>query len=322
MPNPIPMRRRLTWALVLALSTVSLHAGAQPTPAELAASKKAASQLADKAADAFERGKYAQAVEGFQKAEALFHAPTFQLFTARAQVKLGKLAEARATYRSIVDEKLPGYAPAEFFAAQKDAASDLAALEPRVPKLRLHVDPRITTVTVDARTIAAAELVDVVAVDPGDHEIIGRGAGPDEARRTITLKEGDIETVELALAAAAPTATALATAAPGRSGPPGVSIAAFAVGGAGLGVGIAFGVLALGAKADFDKNPTLARADEGEWFTRIADIGFGTALIGAAVGGIVWWRVRVAENVPAKGSPTQTVYLVPRPGGLTIGGAF
>jgi hypothetical protein len=322
-----PMRRRrLAWAMVAALSTVSALAGAQPSPAEIAASKKTASQIADKAADAFEKGQYAAAVEGFRKAEGIFHAPTFQLLMARSQTKLGKLADARATYESIVQEKLPGYAPTEFFAAQKEASADLAALEPRVPKVRINAGATITAVTVDGQAVAAGDLARPVPLDPGTHEIVGRGAGSVEVRRSVTLKEGDSETVELAAPASAlPTATATATAtaphrSPGRA--PTGAIAAFAVAGAGLGVCITFGALSLGAKSDFDKLPTAPKADEGELFTRVADVGLGVAVLGAAVGAIVWWRVRVAEGKAAQGSPAQSIYVAPRAGGLTVGGAF
>jgi hypothetical protein len=45
-----------------------------------------------------------------------------------------------------------------------------------------------------------------------------------------------------------------------------------------LGVGTVFGVMALGDKSDFDKNPTSSTADDGENHALIADMAFGVAV--------------------------------------------
>ena len=43
-------------------------------------------------------------------------------------------------------------------------------------------------------------------------------------------------------------------------------------------VGTVFGVIALGNKSDFDKNPTTQTADDGDTHALIADMAFGVAL--------------------------------------------
>src|SRR5690349_12669049 len=104
------MRSRAALALALAVSLLSaLPAGAQPSPGEIEASKRAAAELANAAFDAFRDGRFADAISGFEKAERLFHAPKFLLYVARSQVKLGKLTAAKATYEGIVGEKLTTY---------------------------------------------------------------------------------------------------------------------------------------------------------------------------------------------------------------------
>lgn len=50
------------------------------------------------------------------------------------------------------------------------------------------------------------------------------------------------------------------------------------VGVVGAGIGTAFGIMALGAKSDFDKNPTSENADKAERDALIADMSFGVAL--------------------------------------------
>jgi hypothetical protein len=44
------------------------------------------------------------------------------------------------------------------------------------------------------------------------------------------------------------------------------------------GVGTAFGVIALGDKSDYDKNPTSSTADSGDTHALIADMAFGVAI--------------------------------------------
>ena len=47
---------------------------------------------------------------------------------------------------------------------------------------------------------------------------------------------------------------------------------------AAAGVGAIFGVIALGDKSDFDKNPTSSKADDGENHALIADMAFFVAV--------------------------------------------
>ena len=47
---------------------------------------------------------------------------------------------------------------------------------------------------------------------------------------------------------------------------------------AAAGVGTVFGVIALGNKSDFDRNPTTQTADDGDTHALIADMAFGVAV--------------------------------------------
>jgi hypothetical protein len=47
---------------------------------------------------------------------------------------------------------------------------------------------------------------------------------------------------------------------------------------AAAGVGTVFGIMALGDKSDFDKNPTTQTADNGDTHALISDMAFGVAL--------------------------------------------
>ena len=129
-------RTVLCAALLACGVTSSSSSDAQPTQAEIEASKKVAADAANKAFDAFRDGKYEDAIAGFQKADKAFHALKFVLYIARAQAKLGKLVAARTTYEAIVKEQLQTYAPPEFFTAQADAKKTATSAPQRPPPPR------------------------------------------------------------------------------------------------------------------------------------------------------------------------------------------
>src|SRR5262245_22910906 len=123
-----PMRCRAVLALALSallLAALPAAAQAQPCPAQIGASTKAGVELANGAVDAFRDGKYEEAITRFEKAEQVFHAPSFLLYVARSQVKLGRLVAAKGPYERIAKEQLIAYAPAEFFDAQIEAKKEL-----------------------------------------------------------------------------------------------------------------------------------------------------------------------------------------------------
>jgi hypothetical protein len=344
------MHLRRAIPLTLALLAGAAPALAQPSKSELEAAKKEAVAIADKAVDAFRAEKYQAAIDGFRKADAKFHVPKFLLYVARAQVKLGKLLDARATYRSILDEKLPAYAPAEFFTAQADAKKEAAALEPKIPTVRVEVDGvpagSKATVTIDGEALAPAEIGAPVQRDPGPHTVVVSAAGRQAVQRTVTLREGGSESVIVEIGAApapehgAPTASASASvpsasstgdagAAPARSGGvPTASFVLFGVGAAGLVVGGVFGGLALGKYNDYNAHPTKDSLDSGRTFSLVADIGFGTAVAGAAAGTIYWLVSRSGSKRPAADAPPSKGSIVVVPavgsafGGVTATGRF
>lgn len=128
--------------------------------------------------------------------------------------------------------------------------------------------------------------------------------------------------------APAPSATAAASASdgpapgperPAPQGVPTVTYVAYGAGAVGLVVGVLFGGLTLAKKGEFDANPTAEAADQGEAFSHVADVGFGLAIAGAAVGTVVW----VVSARSTKATPQAAkLFVAPRAGGLTIGGTF
>ncbi len=341
------MHPRWIPALALAIVLSGGSALAQPKKAELEAAKKAAIAIADKGVEAFRGEKYLDAIDAFTKADQKFHVPKFVLYVARSQVKIGKLLEAKATYQSIVDEKLPPYAPDEFFTAQADAKKELVELENRIPAVRIEVngvpEGQAPTVTLDGVTLAATDLGRPLSRNPGAHSIVVTLPGRPQLVRTVNLREGGSESVILEMGVtavvpvttSAPTATSTPTAAPtttatgsekpGGLGIPTLSIAAYGVGAAGLVAGAVFGGLTMSTYSDYNAKPTRDALDQGRLFGLVADIGFGTAVVGAAVGTVYWLVSRpsgAAKSPPAKGELFVAPAVGSAGGGVSVSGRF
>lgn len=172
-----------------------------PTGEALAQSdqdRAAARSLATQGAEAFTSGRFEEAIDLLGRAEALVHAPTHLLLTARAQVRLGRLVAAKETYLRIVREELPPTAPSPFKRAQQDAREELAAIEPRIASLRIALEGaagRKIGVKLDGQPVADALLGVHRPIDPGNHvvTVVPPGLGPIEQGVTI----GDGERKEL-----------------------------------------------------------------------------------------------------------------------------
>lgn len=345
------MHSRWTLAATLALVTAGGSALAQPKRAEIEAAKKEAIAVADKGVEAFRTEKYQAAIEAFTAADKKFHVPKFLLYVARSQVKLGKLLEGKTTYQSIVDEKLPPYAPEEFFTAQSDAKKEMVDLETRIPTVRIEVNGALEgqapVVTLDGVVLPKADLGRPLPRNPGPHAIVVTAPGRPQLSRTVNLRESGSESVILEMGVTAlPTATAgapSATAAPsasvapsasgggevdkpsGGGGIPTLTIAAYAVGAAGLAAGAVFGGLTLGKHQEYNQAPTREALDQGRMFGLITDIGFGTAIAGAAVGTVYWLVSRPKSDTAAKtakGSLVVAPSVSSGAGGVWVSGRF
>ena len=85
-------RLLLTVSLLL---LASVHVYAQPTPEQ----REKARAFANEGLALFKKGDYEGAIDSFEKAEALVHAPPHALYIARAHAKTGKLRAARELMR-------------------------------------------------------------------------------------------------------------------------------------------------------------------------------------------------------------------------------
>lgn len=180
----------------------ALTAGPQSAEAQTDAERAGARAAATAGADAFDSGKFQDALTFFNKAEALFHAPPHLLYIARSQAQLGKLVESRETYMRLKREALPATAPNAFRRAQATAAAELKALEPRLPYLTVLVNGEEGfTVTLNGKPMPLALVGVPHPVNPGTYDVQASASGARSAKNTIVLTEGARQTAQLTLIA-------------------------------------------------------------------------------------------------------------------------
>lgn len=204
-----------------------------------------------------EQGKHQEGLAKLEQAESKFHAPTHLIYMARAHTALGNHLDAHRLYIDVLVEAVPNYAPEAFHAAQKDAARESKALEPKIAALRVRLEgAERARVTVDGTDVPQARLAHPIGVEAGRHRVEAT-AGAATAAKDVDASVGSATEVVLEL-----TAAEGEPAAPGEEPRPttpgeeptsafpiGAGVA-FGIGGAALVVGTVTGIL------------TLQRADE------------------------------------------------------------
>jgi hypothetical protein len=271
--------------LVLSLCTVAVEAQTDQERAGARASATAG-------AEAFEGGRYQEAVDYFTRAESLVHSPVHLIYLGRAQLKLGKLVKARESFLRISREGAPDGASDAVTQAVQDAEDELASLEPTLPYITVKVQGAPTgteyTVTLDGSEIPSALIGVATPVDPGNHTLRATAPGYDSGDVAASVTEGKRQEVllEVSSTGEAPPATPADTPPPADdamaadmstdqmadsgSSPSGMrlgSYIALGVGAVGLGVGTIFALGSKGAADDADKlcggNRSRCEVDEG-----------------------------------------------------------
>jgi hypothetical protein len=181
-----------------------------PAFAQSAADKATARTLATEGIKLFRANKFAEALDKLQRAQSLYDAPVHLLYIARSQVKLDKLVDGSESYRRLVRFPLEPNPPPAFKEAIESGKQELEELEPKVPTIRIEVEPanlQKLELRMDGEAVPAA----VVGIDrpanPGAHTVQAWAPGYDTAEAKIDLKIGEKKPVKLVLK-------------PGTSGPP------------------------------------------------------------------------------------------------------
>jgi hypothetical protein len=185
--------RHAVAALIFASALAGRAEAAEPSEVDRATARA----LTIEGYEALDRKDYAIAVDRFRRADALYHVPTVALGLAHAEVGLGKLVSALATYSGIVREGVPPKAPPAFTKAVDDAHRELDVLAARIPSVVITVGeapgaPGLE-VTIDGVEVPAAALGVKRPVDPGTHHVRAVATGFAATELTVNLLEGKTE---------------------------------------------------------------------------------------------------------------------------------
>ena len=262
-------RRLLTPTLSLSLILAQVLAPL-PALAQSDEQRAAARELAGEGADAFDQGRYQDAIDRFTRAESLVHALPHLLFLARSHAKINQYVKAREAYIKIINEPLPPNATQGVRDAQSNAQTEISQVEGKIGRLTIQVQGKEQTkdlvIQVNGVPVPAVLVGAPQPVDPGDHKVEAVATGFRAAPQSVTVGEGERKEVVLTLASdpnALPPGAADAapppTGEPGLAGPPPTSgpptdtgagggssgmrigsYVAFGVGAVGLGLGTVF----------------------------------------------------------------------------------
>src|SRR4051812_40136232 len=155
--------------------------------------------LATEGAQAFNEGRFKDAVDLFTKAESLVHAPPHLLFLARAHTKLGQFVKAREAYLKIAKEQLAPNAPQAFRDAQAAAEDERKQVEPHIGRLIIKVEgadsAKDLSVAVDGQPVSSVLLGVPQPMDPGDHTVTATATGFKGAPASVSLKDAGVGSV-------------------------------------------------------------------------------------------------------------------------------
>lgn len=299
-----------------------------------------------------ESGDCTAALPKLEAAERLYHAPTTLERLGECQVNLGQLVAGTENLNRVVRETLPANAPAPFVAAQHRAAQLLAITQPRIGKLRIHVDGAPidkVSATVDGAPVPSALFDSGRPTDPGAHEVKATAPGFKTATASVQVAAGNEAQVTLVLEpdlnagapqesgapAAEATSSGASVAAPAPAGSTAPNrlpaFIAFGAGGAALIVGSVSGIMALGSKSSLDNAcanklcPPSSQSDIDALSTRatVSTIGFVAGVGFVALGAVLF---ATAHGGEARPTATAAASLRLKPwlgvGSAGVGGTF
>jgi len=223
---------------------------------------------------------------------------------------------------------------------REGAASRLAALEKRMPRLTLKLasgSPPDASVARDGTTLGSISLGLPLPTDPGEHVVVVRAKGHADATTRVTLAEAEQKEVAVGVGPDVALTVAVAPASPpGELEAPHASlgtrktlaVVAASTGGAAILLGAVFGGVAINAWGNAEADcghgcsATSSPQTEREHATTDAAVSTVAFVAGAALlvsGAALWLTAPGSKETPLA---PKAVVLVPGLGSLSLQGAF
>lgn len=177
------------------------RAAVSPAQESADAARDAARPIAAGGLDHYDAGRYPEAIEHFQRADALFPTPHYRVYLARANGKLGRLLAAASAYAGAAGMPLPEDAAPSFLEAQATARVEAAELQERIPIVDVVVvgpAPGDVRIVVDGASVDPANQRHI-SVDPGAHTIVASAPGFETSTRAVQLAEASVIRLDFAL---------------------------------------------------------------------------------------------------------------------------
>ncbi|HET8940030.1 MAG TPA: PEGA domain-containing protein [Polyangiales bacterium] len=146
-------------------------------------------------------GDLRAAMNRYQAAHAIVHAPTTGLDLARVQASLGLLVEARSTASEVIHHPSAPNEPRVFTDARAEATALANELETRVPSVKAEVQPADAAYTVSVDGTALPPQVGSLPykVNPGQHNVRVEAPGYATVNRQVTLNDAEVQSVIIQL---------------------------------------------------------------------------------------------------------------------------
>jgi hypothetical protein len=266
---------------------LAVLAGTAGASAQGPSERVAARHLMDDGDRYTESKQYAEALRVYVAAHAIMRVPTTGIEVARTLSALGRLVEAREAAFAVTQMKVEPNEPRPFAAARREAAELDAALDKRIPSLRIALaggaDPGTVHASIDDDELPANALTLPRRVDPGQRVVHVRAAGFAPVDRTVDVAEGSTTVVKVDLDTVSSTPFGL----------PPLAVAGLSASALGVTVGTITGIISLNKASDAralcgpdtrNCDPAAAGSiSSSKTYGWIATASFAIALAGGAI---------------------------------------
>jgi hypothetical protein len=179
----------MTYLSTLVLVALLAQAGA---PAASPESKAKAQALLKEGAQFYQQGQFADALEKFEQAYAVFPSPKLLFNIGQASRDLGRPVEAVDAFEKFLAQATD---PAPELVAE--AKRSVAELSPKIGKLLIDCNVAGAAISVDGKNVGQAPLADMVRVSPGNHQLTATHPSVVPAVENVTVAAGTVQAIVL-----------------------------------------------------------------------------------------------------------------------------
>ncbi len=272
--------------------------------------KDEAKKLYKEAEAKFDKGDYAGALPLYKEADELVPGAPPKYKIALSIDKMGQVVESVAAWQAYLDAKPDAEKFKDKIAEAQGRIEVLKRTPAKVKVATVPEAPPNLKIAVNGAPQASKEL----SIPPGHHKIEVSADGFVTASQEIDVTFAESRDISVALTEAPPAPPPVAEAPPPPAEPekpaappapppeprsPVPAYVTLGLAGVGAVVGTIFGIQALGAKSDFDADPTTDNADAVDRNALIADMSFAVALTFGVTGAVLLMSSDAPAEAPA-----------------------